>query len=229
MADPQDPYTPADARPADPPSADPPPADPLHADTGDGGVFVANPDDLFDDEPDLPGWTKPVGIVSVVLGGLGVLCGALIPLQGWVNSKFLGGLEGGAPEVMLDPPMINYVVGVVGLIGAILLLVAGVMCLLRKYTSRYIFLAYALIGVISTLWSMKLQLDVQEDIRVWMEANPDAQFTQMQQQSGTMGALFGLGCTALIGLPWPAFCFFWFGFVKTKPEDFTGDADLDAI
>jgi hypothetical protein len=216
MANPYDPSDPAAS--ADSPAA-----------TDPGDVFVANPDDLFDDEPDLPGWTKPVGIISIVLGSLGVLCGAAIPLQGWMNSKFLGGLEGGAPDVLLNPPAINYVVGVVGLIGAILLLVAGIMCLLRNYKSRWLFLAYAVIGVISTLWSMKLQLDMQEDIRTWMEANPDAQFTQMQQQSGATGALFGLACTGVIGLPWPAFCLFWFGFVKTRPEDFTGGADLDAI
>jgi len=209
MTDPRDPY------------ADPAPAG--------GDVFVADPADLFDDEPQLPGWVKPVGIISIVLGTLGVLCGAFIPAQGWLNSQFLGGLEGGAPDVLMNPPAITYVVGVIGLIGSILLLTGGILCLLRKHVARHLLLAYAVIGIISTLWAMKLQLDAQEAIQVWMEQNPDAQFTQMQQQSGATGALIGLGCTAVIGLPWPAFCLFWFGFIKTRPEHFTGGADLDAI
>jgi len=205
-----------------------------HDDLGAAGhndVFVADPADAdpFDDEPNLPGWPKPVGIISIILGGLFTLCGAAVPAQGWLNSQFLGGLEGGAPDVMTNPPTMTYVAGAFGVIVSITLLVGGITCILRKPVARKLLLTYGALGVVSFIWGVMIQLDTQDAIQEWMKQNPDAQFTQMQQQQGNAGAAVGLGCAAILGLPWPAFCLFWFGFVKTKPEDFTGGADLETI
>ncbi len=195
-----------------------------------GDVFVADPSDVdYFDEPELPKWPKVVGIVSIVLGGFLTLCGALIPAQGWLNSQFLGGLEGGAPDVLLNPPVMNYVVGGIGVVAAILLLTAGIMCVLRNPASRKVFLLYAVLAIGSAIWSMMIQLDVQAQSEQWMQQNPDAQFTLQQQQVGSVGMFIGLGCTAILGLVWPAFCLFWFGFIKTKPEHFTDGANTEVL
>lgn len=194
-------------------------------------VFVADPADadLFEEDDLLPRWPKVVGIISIVIGGFFTLCGAAVPAQGWLNKQFLGGLQGGAPDVLLNPPTMTYVAGAFGIITTIILLVAGILCVLRNPSCRRLFLVYGCLSVVSFLWSVSIQLDTHKQINEWTQRNPDADYSKMMQQQGAAGPLIGIGCTAIIGLPWPAFCLFWFGFVKRKPEDFTGGADLEVL
>ncbi len=197
-----------------------------------GDVFVADPADAeYFDEPTLPKWPVVVGTISIVLGALFTLCGAAAPAQGALNSHFLGGLEGGAPDVLMDPPVVNYVAAGFGLLGSLSLLTGGIMCVLRKPFARKLHLVYGVIGLIGFIWGVTIQLDNQKQVDEWVQQNPDSQFAEMQRMQGgsTTGLAIGLGCMAILGLPWPAFSLFWFGFVKTKPEHFTGGVDVEVI
>jgi len=197
-----------------------------------GDVFVADPADAeYFDEPMLPKWPIVVGTISIVLGALLTLCAAALPAQGALNSSLMGGMEGGAPDVLLDPPSIIYVIAAFSLISSLTLLTAGIMCVLRKPVARKLHIAYGILGLIGYVWGVMIQLDNQKAVDEWVQQNPDSQFAEMQRMQGgsTMGLAIGLGCGAILGLPWPGFSLFWFGFVKTKPEDFTGGANLDII
>lgn len=201
-------------------------------DRNDGGdVYVADPD-AFDDDFDgeLPGWTKPVGVISIIWGVLLVVCGglgtAMAALQPTMMQAAAGQLEGGVPDFMLQVNMAAVVMGVVGLVWAVLNIIAGVLTVGRSYTGRIVHLVWAVGAIAMIIASAKIQLDIQADIAAWMEANPDAQFTQQQQATGPIGQVIGVVLT-LVFLVWPAFCLFWFGLVKKTEKDFTGGLDLN--
>jgi hypothetical protein len=198
----------------------------------DGGdVYVADPD-AFDDDFDgeLPGWTKPVGVISIVWGVVLVICGglgtAMAAFQPQMMKAAAGQLEGGVPDVLLNVNMFAIAMGVAGLAWAILNIVAGVLTVGRSYTGRIVHLIWAVGAIAMIVTSAKMQLDIQAEIAEWIEANPDAQFTQQQQAGGAIGQAIGI-VLSLFFLIWPAFCLFWFGFVKKTEKDFTGGLDLN--
>jgi len=199
-------------------------------------VFVADPADAdpFFDEPELPGWPKVVGTISTVFAALGLVCGGLgavgVFLQPTMMGSAAGQMEGGMPPQMTQVNHTLLVATIIGLAWAVFLLVGSIMCLLRKPVARPLLLAYAVGAIIITLWSVSVQMGIQDGIEQWVQDNPDADFSQNYSSSGqATGQLVGLVVGLTISLSWPAFCLFWFGFIKTKPEDFTGGADLDAI
>ncbi|MHC4977137.1 MAG: hypothetical protein ACYTF7_11115 [Planctomycetota bacterium] len=183
-------------------------------------VFVANPDDFeeIDEYTPKPGWIKPVGIISIVWGAIGVLLSLLGLVGYFVTPKLMESIPGGVPEVYSDPPMTQLIMVAAGIIISVWLIAGGISLLLGAASSRIMFLVYALAGVASAIFGSWYGLEVRQQVNEWVEANPDAQFAQQtgsqEFQLGFM--IFGL----VLGLAWPVFSAVWFGIVKTKPEHY---------
>ncbi|MFG0258689.1 MAG: hypothetical protein ACF8GE_12395 [Phycisphaerales bacterium JB043] len=194
-------------------------------------VYVANPDDFDEIEEFVPkpGWIKPVGVISIIWGAIGLLLSLLGGVWIFVGPSLMqsaaGNMQGGVPDVMLSINLPLAAAVVVGLIWAVFLLISGIMLLVQSPLARTCFLIYALGGVVITLGSTWVNLDYQEQIAQWIEANPDADFSQ--QAGAQSGGMLGLVLGIVLGLAWPVFCMIWFGVIKNRPEHYTaGSSDI---
>lgn len=199
--------------------------------THDPGVHRAVPPTEpmgLDVEPELPKWPKVVGIISIVFAGVGLTCSGC-GVVGMTLSPQLAGMAG-AQAGPLPPSMqfgaMQYVQVGVGVVLTLVLLAAGIATLRRRYTGRPLHLVYGVLTIPQLIWSIMTQLDVATKMNQWVAANPDSPFAQGHSPAGVW---IGIGMTLLIGLPWPLFCLAWFGFVKTKPDDFTGGHLVDRV
>ena len=196
-------------------------------------VFVADPStaDIFDDEPILPKWPKVFGIFAICFGSFFFLCGGVgtvfLFLQPQMMASFESNFEGGVPPVLLTANPMQVAVAFAGVALSAMLIFAGIMCILRKPLTRKLFLIYAVAAIGLGIWSLSLQLDQQAAINQWNKENPNADFAN--QPGGQIGQIIGLVIGIALGLGWPAFCLFWFGFVKTKPDQFTGGANIEVL
>jgi len=199
-------------------------------------VFVSDPAeaDLFDDEPIGPKWPKVIGILSIVVGSFFFLCGGVgavfIFIQPQLMQSVASNLQGGMPPVLMTTDPVRATAAISGVVWAALLIVSGILCVMRNPTARKLFLVYGTVGIMLGLWGLSMQLGQQAEVRDWIAAHPDSEYAQNSNTPGAqivqiIGLVIGIG----LGLGWPAFCVFFFGFVKTKPEQFTGGADLDTI
>ncbi len=171
--------------------------------------------------PDPPAWPKAVGITSIVWGALGLTCGAC-GVAGGIASSYLSGMMpaemGPMPDVMKPSPA-QLVLGGVGILWAILLIVAGIMCVTRNPATRAMHLVYAVGSFVLTAAGTVLSVRQQFAIAEWVAQNPDSGWAK--QQNPTVSWII-LGATVVLGLAWPCFCLLWFGVVKRRPEDLTG-------
>jgi len=197
----------------------------------DDDVFVDASMAWEGDEPfvDLPGWVKPVGIISLVWGAIGLFCGVIgiggsILMQQFQQSAS-NQMQGGFPDVLLNPPASAQAAQAAGIVWTIYLIVCGALLLGRKTVARPMLIVYALGGILLTLWGVYEQLQVQIAIRQWVADNPDSDFARASGQSGAMGAFVGLAVGIVLGLAWPLFCLVWFGLVKRKATDITGEGE----
>lgn len=199
-------------------------------------VFVADPAaaDLFDDEPVGPKWPKVVGILAIVVGSFFFLCGGVgavfLFVQPQMMQSFASNFEGGVPPVMTTTNPAQVTSAIIGVVWSALLILSGILCVMRNPTARKLFLLYGTVGIVLGLWGLSMQMNQQAAVQDWIAAHPDSDFAQQASGPGSqIGRIFGLVIGVGLGLGWPAFCVFFFGFVKTKPEQFTGGAEIDTI
>ncbi len=199
-------------------------------------VFIADPStaDIFDDEPTLPKWPKVVGIISICFASLGLICGGVGTAWMFIQPGFMKSAEanmpGGFPPELTQSNPTLIAATIIGTAWAAFLLVCGIMCVLRKPKVRPLFLLYAVIAILLTIWSASIQLELQAGVKQWVADHPDAQFSDMSRNGAQgIGQFIGLIVGLAISFSWPAFCLFWFGFVKTKPDDFTGGANIEVL
>ncbi|HLP84005.1 MAG TPA: hypothetical protein VK157_06610 [Phycisphaerales bacterium] len=162
----------------------------------------------FDAYQPPPGWVKPIGIISIVIGSLGLVCNcfgaAMIPLQ----SKMLDmvpQLQGKQlpPELVLGP--ISYLIVLLSLASSALLLTAGIMLLKHNPLSRMLHIAYAALAVPLTIIGIMMQVKQTNAMNDWMAANG------VPSNPGQgVGQFVGMGCGAIIGLAYPIFLLIWF-------------------
>lgn len=176
------------------------------------------------DLPEPQRWPKPVGIISIVLGAVGLTCvgcgvfGTLMPVM------FVEMMERQYPDGM-PPQMSTLNVPVIGSMafGAlldVLLLVAGISLVMRRAAARPLHLAYAVLGLVSFAIGTYVQVQYQVQLTEWCKQNPATKFAQMQQATGWIGQVIGWTVGIVFGLTWPVFCLIWFGFIK-KASDIT--------
>ncbi|TVQ33306.1 MAG: hypothetical protein EA376_02935 [Phycisphaeraceae bacterium] len=179
--------------------------------------------------PEPPGWVKPVGILSIVFGSLGIIgsvCG--LAVSGWMISPVWDDMMRQAAEASGDTytpmpkPSIGSLMQQAALFAwAIVLLVAGIQTLMRKPVARALHLIWAVGKVVLVIWGTWIGLQYSAQMTEWAEQHGDPQATGMMG----FGGVASTATTVLMiiwQLAWPTFCLIWFGLVKTKPDDITG-------
>ncbi len=183
----------------------------------EGGAYIAP-----------PGWPKWIGIVTIVYATILLGCtgigAAFAPLQGKMMEPLLDGAP--MPDGMKLSGLDWAFMGL-GLVFTIILLFGGIFCVMRRPVCRWMLVFYGVCSIPVSLWSYVRQLEKQESIRVWVEQYPDTQLAEMMrmQQQGNaqaIGEMVGLVMILLLGVLVPLFYLIWFGFVKTKPEQYEG-------
>lgn len=175
-----------------------------------------------------PRWPKVVGIISIVWGSLGLVCGGL----GLVATPFMpkilaASLEDGQPVPYgLVPTATDYAIGGLSLGLAVLLLFAGIACVSYRPVTRAMHLLYAGVSIPAVVWGYMNQMHKAELNAQWAREFPDSPmasgFDQSSAGAGMMGQVFGLALLIVLGMGFPLFYLIWFGLIKTKPEQVTG-------
>ena len=185
------------------------------------------PDELMNPRPK---WPKAVGVLSIILGSFGLTCGgfglAMAPLAG----KFVkNALEGDPVPYGMQVHAIDFALGGVGLLLSILLLMAGIAAVTRRPITRPLHLTYASCAIPLNIWGALNQMGKQALNEQWAQDYPNNQMAQRIGDSGNAGAQIGqiiaLVLLLVLGIGIPVFYLIWFGLIKTKPEQITGDEE----
>ncbi len=177
--------------------------------------------------PPLPAWPKVIGIISIVWGGLGLLCGGCGLLSPALTGMAMQGSGQELPPAML-PQGPQMVVIALSMLVAVVLIVAGATTVGRKPLGRTLHLVYALLSIPLTAISLWLSMKQQADLAQWASENPDNMFAQQMSNPGQkIGQMMGLVFGAAMGFGYPVFCLIWFGLVKKASDMGSGDAATD--
>lgn len=194
-------------------------------------VFVApptSPDDIDDDFAEPPGWPKPVGIISIIWGSLGVVCtGGGTAMQTLSSSMLSGSIEGPLPPMVTNPPIVIYVSGAMAALWGVFLIVCGAVTVNRKPVGRTMHLVYSVVAIVLITWGLYIGFQMQAEMAQWIKDNPDTQYAQMQGTGAAIGMTIGIA-VSFVRYIWPVFCLIWFGLIKTKPEQMTGGVESPA-
>ncbi len=165
-----------------------------------------------------PAWPKVVGIISIVLASLSLVCGGCGLVQN-VMGLAQGGKDVEIPNsatIHIPPPSVLSVgLGVLGWLWAVLLLVAGIMTVKRLAKARLLHLVYASVSIVLTIASVAVGM---AEMRRVFDAF--AQNAQMAQMAGfmRMGAYAVMCFAVALGLGYPIFLLVWFGVMGKRPE-----------
>jgi len=174
-----------------------------------------------------PRWPKVIGIISIVWGSLGLVCGGLGLVMLPFSEKLSGmALKNGEPTPYGNIPTItDYSLAGIGFGLALLLLFAGIACVSYRPTTRVMHLLYGIISIPVVVWSFLNQQHKMELNTQWAKDFPDNPIAQgLNSGSGgaAIGPIIGLIFLIVLGFGVPLFYLIWFGLVKTKPEQVTG-------
>ncbi len=193
-----------------------------------GPEYLEGPGLSDEDFGRVPTWPKVVGIISIIVGTvmLGCVgCGFAGPaLQGMGAAQ----MKGGMPPVMLSHSLGAYVSLFAGAALNLLLILAGIMLIVRQYSSRHMHLAYGVLTLINWAYSLYLQLQISEQAKEWVKQNPDSDYAKQAAAMGNIGDLIGIAMAVVLFLPYPVFCVVWFGLVKKTRDSMTGGVEAAA-
>lgn len=177
--------------------------------------------------PIQPGWPKVVGIISIVLGSISVLCGVCgIAWGGFIAPAMMPPDQQVPVGLFVSPAQM--VLGGIGFLFNILLIVAGAMTVGRKPVGRILHLVFAAASIVLFFVGIPLALQQQAVMEQWARDNPGHVVAKgMQGPGGKIGPMIGLAIGAVFGLGYPLFLVVWFGFIKRKPNSMTGGMQTD--
>ncbi|MBY0312564.1 MAG: hypothetical protein K2W85_10875 [Phycisphaerales bacterium] len=165
-----------------------------------------------------PTWPKVVGIISIVLASLALVCGGCGIIQN--ASAFASGgavtqLPDGKSIQMPAPSLASVVLGAVGWVWAIPLLVAGIMTVRRAAMGRVLHLVYAALAILITIASIVVTIGDMQRMTAAFAQDPT-----LKQFSGMVtGMIYGILCiSTVLGLGYPGFLLVWFGIMGKRPE-----------
>lgn len=167
--------------------------------------------DPYDNEP--PAWPKIVGIVSIVVSGLGLMCGGCAVGGLLFQGNLLKMAEqqmGPVPPPMLASP-IQIAAAAAGLVWALVLLTAGIMLVSRRPIARPLHLLYSVGAIVLGAIGMALTVQQQAAVAEWLRQNPDSQWGKHQS---SLGNAIGLAVAAVLSFAYPLFVLIYFGVVK---------------
>lgn len=155
-------------------------------------------------------WPKIVGIMSICLGSLGLLCNGCGGIYlAFVMPKFMKMAEEklGPPPAAMLPSLTMKLLMIPGVFMALLLLFAGITCVGRKPVTRTMHLAHAVISILLGTLAMYLQIRQQMDLMQWAKENPGDKWAA---NVSPIGALIGMAIGFFFTYAWPLFCLLWF-------------------
>lgn len=174
---------------------------------------------------DVPGWPRLVGILSIVWGSLGIVCGGCMTLSSAFMRNLLKMAEeqnGPAPEAMITPPALVASMGF-GTLVTILLLVAGITTLKRSITGRTLHLIYAVLSILNSVAGLWLSLEQHKAMAEWASQNAGNPYAANANMGG-MNTMIAVVFTA-IAVAYPLFILIWFGLIKRAQASMTGLPD----
>lgn len=177
-------------------------------------------DDAFREPPK---WPKVVGIISIVLGSLGLVCNgfgavslAISPVMGKMVAEAAEQNPAAAvPPVMFQPSAMMVVASVLSVLASVVLLIAGISTVTRKPLGRTLHLLYPVPALISVVLSILATMTMVDAIQEWVRDNPDANFSQNYTP---ISSYFGVVIGVLLGGAYPIFALIWFGAMGKRPE-----------
>jgi hypothetical protein len=189
-----------------------------------------------------PSWPKVIGIISIVLGGLGLLCqpcglfvvvGMEAFMQQMAQFQAQAGPNAAGPGQATIPttPMpgalkyglLSILSAAGGILGVSLLLVAGINTLRRASSGRMFHLVYAGVSSLFTILSFIGAYQYYMASDAFFKGNPSDEWTKFFAGQGGAGlALVQAGVVSVIALIYPVFIAVWFGVVKTRHEQMLG-------
>ncbi|MCA9276714.1 MAG: hypothetical protein KDA29_11860 [Phycisphaerales bacterium] len=174
-----------------------------------------------------PKWPKVIGIISIIWGSLGLVCGglgmAMLPLS---PSFIKGAMTNGEPiPYGMVPSVTDYIIGGIGFLLALLLLFAGIACVSYRPVTRMMHLLYGVTSIPVVVWSYMNQLHKADLNGQWAKEFPDNPMAPNLDPSNAaagIGQMIGLVLLIVLGFGVPIFYLIWFGLIKTKTEQITG-------
>ncbi len=181
---------------------------------------------------EVPQWPKVVGILSIVWGSLGTLCGGCSAGYFAFMPQLLKAAEeqmGPAPKEMIpSPPMIASLA--FGALVTVLLIVAGILTVRRSIAGRMAHLLYAVTSIAGTAVYTIFALQYQHAMADWVQKNPGDKWAGqagMQMGSGMQNIMTVI--MVALSVAWPVFCLVWFGLVKRTQASMTGMPEVDPM
>lgn len=194
-----------------------------------------------------PSWPKTIGILSIVFASIALTCTGIGGLFSFFAEPLLAAIVPDSPDGNPMPPntvppfdavMIASIV--IGLFANVLLLAAGIATARRSPAGRGRHLAYALVGLVSALFSIYSTFHANAhqnaQLEAWLADHGDTplglQMGSAQQREITrLTQGVGLVTAFVLSAAWPVFCVVWFGMVKRAPGAMGADLpepnDLD--
>lgn len=174
--------------------------------------------------PEPPQWPKTVGIISIVWGSLGLLCGVCGGVGFVMQSSFTAQMEqqmgGPMPDVMKATAAQMGLMGL-GTLLSLMLVVAGIVLVGRKRVARPLHLAYAGLSIVVSLAATAVGVMRLLEQAAWAQANQGDKWAQQVNIPVAVAATaFGL----VLGVAWPVFCLVWFAVKKKDPAEGMGPA-----
>jgi hypothetical protein len=172
----------------------------------------------FNTSGEPPAWPKVVGIISIVLASLSLICGGCGLVQN-VIGLVQGGKDVEMPNsaaIHIPPPSVLSVgLGALGWVWAVVLLVAGIMTVKRHAKGRLVHLVYAGVSIVLTIGSVAVGMAEMQ--RVFDAFGQNAKLAQM---AGMIKIFtYAVMCFAVtLGLGYPLFLLTWFGMMGKRPE-----------
>jgi len=185
------------------------------------------PDELMNPRPK---WPKVIGVISIVLASLGLTCGGIAMVLAPMSGKFMNAaLKGDPMPYGMKFTGVDIAIGGIGLLLSVVLLFAGISAVTRRPITRPLHLTYALCAIPLNIWGALNQMGKQALNEQWAQDYPNNPMAQGMNGGGASGAqigqIIGLVLLIVLGIGIPLFYLIWFGLVKTKPEQITGDEE----
>lgn len=157
-------------------------------------------------------WPKVIGIISIVIGGLGLLQQA----GGLVASLAMGGASTTPPGWPQWAQAYSMAAGVAMMAASGLLIAAGVQLVRRRPVARTLHLVYGLAKVLIAIVALAVGLHLTRLMLAEMtaSASPPPGVGGMMEAMVIVGVVIGF----LIGVAYPVFLFIWFSRKKIRQQ-----------
>lgn len=172
-------------------------------------------------------WPKPIGVINIIFGSLGLLGGAVGLAQMLLMPWFMSLAAQGQPEMAAQAQDIDWsivmgpqaiVLGTVGVIWSIVLLSAGIMLLRRSRNARFANMLWATVRMFLMVAGIYLTLTTMPQWIEHLESLASQGNELAKSMLGRAHIATAIVTAIVLGLPYPLFIFIWFMRPKIEAE-----------